>query len=239
MVAVSLHSCQNEEDVFDKDSCRIVLNMSSEGTFLETDTRAVQSLTDLDGFSFMLSGTDYKGEPINRALRFQKDGDLNIAIVPAGEYTLTADNEAVATTDNGMPYYHGSSEPFELSDNTTTVVPIALGSPRNARIDLVLDDSFLSLYNLSEVSFDDKVERNITLASPGSVYAMVPANGIVTYTVKATAKKGSHVSDLPPTGVNGTIKVAPGNSYTLNLTAKAISDLIIGIGDGEYDGEFE
>lgn len=239
MLAVSLQSCQNEDVVFEEDSCRIVLNMSSEGTFLETDTRAVQSLTDLEGFSFKLSGTDHKGEAVDRELRFQKDGDLNIAIVPAGQYTLTAGNETMATTGNGMPYYHGSSELFKLSDNTTTVVSIALGKPHNARIDLVLDNTFSSLYTLEEVSFDDKVERSITLTSQGSVYAMVPADGIVTYTVKATAKKGSHVSDLPATGVKGTIKVAPGNSYTLNLTAKAISDLIIGIGDGEHGGEFD
>ena len=64
--------------------------------------------------------------------------------------------------------------------------------------------------------------------------------GTIKYTVKGSAKAGSHVSDIPASGITGTINNAEaGTSYPLNITASSISDLLIQIGEGTHNGEFD
>ena len=218
---------------------QIVLSMPVAEPFVVAETRAVQTLTDLTGFVYRLSGTDSQGGAVNSNILFHKEGDAYTAIVPAGEYTLTADNAQDATAGTGKPFYRGTSSAFTFSPGGTVHVSIDLGTPQNAEIILVQDATFSSLYDLKEVSFADGTERNNALTADGKSYVTVPADGTVTYIVKATAKEGSHVSDLPAGGVRGTLSVAKGQSNTLNLTAKTISDLMIEMGEGEYDGEFE
>ena len=61
----------------------------------------------------------------------------------------------------------------------------------------------------------------------------------ISYTIKGSAKAGSHVTDIPAEGITGTITVEAGNSYPLNITASSISDILINIGEGEHNGEFD
>ena len=47
------------------------------------------------------------------------------------------------------------------------------------------------------------------------------------------------VSDLPANGITGSISAEAGTSYPLNITASSISDLLIQIGEGTHNGEFD
>lgn len=232
-------SCQNGEENLGQADGRIVLNNPSAETFVAVNSRTVQNLTDFDGFTFLLSGTDSQGEPVSRNILFQKENGTYTAIVPAGTYSLTAENKSAAISGTGMPYYQGTSSQFTFTPGGTAHVTIDLGTPQNARVNIVQGYSFSSLYDLKEITLNDGNTRDNKLSSDGVSYVMIPDDGIISYTIKATAKAGSHVSDLPSTGVTGSISVAAGNEYTINLTAQSISDLLIEMGDGEYGGVFE
>ena len=66
---------------------------------------------------------------------------------------------------------------------------------------------------------------------------MPDSEGKVSYTIKGTAKAGSHVTDIPANGFPGKISVAAGTSYPLNITA-TITGIRIDFG-GEHTGEFD
>lgn len=235
--ALVFFSCQNEEVVPNVGNANghIILSQPDFQPYVVVGSRAEQSLTDLAGFSFTLKGEDTEGNDVSMNIEFVD----NSCIIPAGKYTLTADNHAVAVSGNGTAYYSGTSATFTLSPGGMTQVPsINMGKPKNARIDLNLDETFTALYDLAEVTLSDGDRMvGLTVGRPQG-FMMVPENGAVSFTIKAAARKGSHVTDLPAGGLTGHIAIAAGYAYTLCLTAKTIDDMMIGIGDGTHDGEF-
>lgn len=231
-------SCQSEKLSPDTTYAkgRILFSMPTAEPFIEDGTRA--TLTDLTGYTFTLSRTDTEGNTTNWVIKFMN----NSCIIPAGTYTLTADNKTAAVTGLGAPYYHGKSDPFILeAGGTETVPPIEMGKPQNTRIDLTLDKSFTDLYDLQSLSLTlSDGSRTISLdANHRQGYMMVPENNTLTYTIKATAKSGSHVTDLPAEGLTKTLTVTAGYAYPIHLTAQAIEDMMIGIGEGSHNGEFD
>lgn len=237
-VATLFCSCQSDPNTSraqETTGC-VTLNMQDEVPFVEVGTRASQSLTDFSGYVFLLNGTDVEGHTVtDKKVEFGAD---NRCIIPAGTYTLSADNQEAAVSGNGAPYYRGTSSSFTLEAGGSESVSINLGKPQNARADLSMDPSFSTLYSLIEVTMADATDRTLSLTGEGTAYLMIPEGGVVTYTIKATAKAGSHVTDLPIEGVKGTLKVEAGKAYPITLTAKAITDLMIGIGEGEHNGAF-
>lgn len=229
-------SCQSEKLSPDTSYAkgRILFSMPTAEPFIEDGTRA--TLTDLTGYTFTLSGTDTKGNPIKGVINF-KD---NSCIIPAGTYTLTADNMTAAVSGLGAPYYHGTSASFRLEAGGTKIVPtIEMGKPQNTRIDLTLDDTFTKLYDLQSLTLSDG-SRTISLdANNLQGFMMVPETKTLTYTIQATAKEGSHVTDLPAEGLTKTLTVKAGYAYPIHLTAQAIEDMMIGIGEGSHNGEFD
>lgn len=229
-------SCQSEKLSPDTTYAkgRILFSMPTAEPFIEEGTRA--TLTDLTGYTFTLSGTDTKGNPIKGVINF-KD---NSCIIPAGTYTLTADNQKAAVSGLGAPYYYGTSDEFSLEAGGTVTVPtIEMGKPKNTRIDLTLDKSFTDLYDLKSLTLSDG-SRTISLDSINlKGYMMVPEKNTLTYTIQATAKSGSHVTDLPAEGLTKTLTVTAGYAYPIHLTAQAIEDMMIGIGEGSHNGEFD
>ena len=233
-------SCQSEKLSPDTSYAkgRILFSMPTAEPFIEEGTRA--TLTDLTGYTFTLSGKDTEGKTINRVITF-KD---NSCIIPAGTYTLTADNMTAAVpglgAPLGAPYYHGTSAEFSLEAGGTVTVPtIEMGKPKNTRIDLTLDKSFTDLYDLKSLTLSDG-SRTISLDSINlKGYMMVPKNNTLTYTIKAKAKKDSHVTDLPAEGLTKTLTVTAGYAYPIKLTAQAIKDMMIGIGNGSHNGAFD
>ena len=237
-LALTVFSCQNEDFWLDVQSDRghIFLTMPAAQPFQTGATRAEQTLTDLSSYTFTLEGKDTKGNSISKEITFRD----NSCIIPAGEYTLTADNHAVAVSGHGAAYYHGTSASFTLIPGGSKQVPtIQLGKPKNTMIDLRLDQTFEDLYELQSLSLSDG-KRTISLdANNHQGFMMVPENKTLTYTIKATAKQGSHVSDLPAEGLTKSLTVTPGHAYPIRLTAKTIEDIKIEIGNGSHEGEFD
>ena len=116
----------------------------------------------------------------------------------------------------------------------TQTVEIQLGKPKNVEIAVTFADGFKALYENYSVTIGSN-----TLTSNGNLYAMPDTQGKVSYTVKGSAKQGSHVSEIPTEGVTGKLDVTAGNSYPLNITASAITDLLIEFGEGTHNGEFD
>ena len=236
-------SCQSEKLSPDTSYAkgRILFSMPTAEPFIEEGTRA--TLTDLTGYTFTLSGKDTEGKTINEDIKF-KD---NSCIIPAGTYTLTADNMTAAVpglgAPLGAPYYHGTSASFSLKAGSTMTVPtIEMGKPKNTRIDLTLEDTFTKLYDLQSLTLSDGSDGSRTISLDDKNlqgFMMVPENNTLTYTIKATAKSGSHVTDLPAEGLTKTLTVTAGYAYPIHLTAQAIEDMMIGIGEGSYEGVFD
>ena len=124
------------------------------------------------------------------------------------------------------------SDAFTVVEGDSKPVSISLGKPKNAEFVVTFAESFTTLYENYSVTIG-----NNTLQANGSLYAMPGAT--VSYTIKGTAKQGSHVSDLPANGITGSISAEAGTSYPLNITASSISDLLIQIGEGTHNGEFD
>ena len=124
------------------------------------------------------------------------------------------------------------SDAFTVVVGNSKPVSISLGKPKNAAVVVTFAESFTTLYENYSVTIG-----NNTLQANGSLYAMPGAT--VSYTIKGTAKQGSHVSDLPANGITGSISAEAGTSYPLNITASSISDLLIQIGEGTHNGEFD
>ena len=233
-----LVSCTAEEDALyaeDAAQGRIVLSMPQLEPFLEV--RAEQTLTDFSGYTFTLKGTNSDGWTVNETLQLQKEGEQYSCIIPAGNYTLTANNATAAVAGNGAAYYNGTSPQFSLTPGGNVAVSISLGKPQNAMISLSIDDSFSRLYDLTTVNLTDG-ERTVSLTTPGNASFMIPASGCLSYTILAKARPGSHVSDLPAAGITRSLTIAPGNAYPILLTAQKIEDMLIEFGNGSHNGEF-
>lgn len=198
---------------------RIVLSLPEVQLYTEGSTRADGNIAD---YTYTLTNTATSEVSI---ITFT-DGS---AIVPAGSYTLTATSN---TEQDAAPWYQGTSDVFLIGIGGTQEVSINLGKPKNVEIVVSFDESFTNLYENYSVTIGGK-----SVSANGNLYAMP---GTIKYTVKGSAKAGSHVSDIPASGITGTINNAEaGTSYPVNITANTITDLLIGFGDGTHNDEFD
>ena len=221
-----LSACQTEEVPPVTESAKtgcIVLSVPEVEVYTESGTRAdgniadyIYTLKSLEGSAHVLAE--------DSTITFTD----NKAIIPAGTYTLTATSK---TAQDEAPWYQGTSDEFDLDIGGTQSVSINLDKPKNAEIAVAFQTSFTTLYENYSVTIGSK-----SVSADGNLYAMP---GEITYTIKGTAKAGSHVSDIPAEGVEGTITVAAGTSYPLNISATAIDKLLIEFGDGTHAGEFD
>lgn len=238
LLTASLTACQNDT-ITDLDenvtTGRIVLNLQDVEVFTEVGHRSMtadafvsRATGNVADFTYTLSGTDVDGTTVTDQTVTFTDGS---AIVAAGTYTLTATS---TTTQDEAPWYQGTSAKFTLGIGGTQPVTIELGTPQNAAIAVNFDASFTALYENYSVTIGAH-----TLTAAGNLYTAIPNDGKITYTIKGSAKQNSHVTDIPKDGITGTLTVAAGTSYPLNITAQAITDQMIGIGEGEHTGEFD
>ena len=247
---------------------RIVLTLGGDDLFLELETRATATLTDITGYVFTLNGTTAEGEAVtNREVTLTRIGATNtfMGVVEAGTYCLTADNYSYAATENGKPYYSGTSDDFTIAAATTVPVSIALGTPKNAAVTYLLDDSFTTLYNNPTIDIKDGNNTLATLTAPApnatsltnAVYCHVastpatqtvytpsgtPISRSLTYSITARAisgaTSGTYVTDV--VGTTGTITVASGRHTVITLTANSVTGEVIPIIGGEdYEGTFD
>ena len=199
---------------------RIVLSLPEVQLYTEGSTRADGNIAD---YTYTLTNT----ETSEASTITFTDGS---AIVPAGSYTLTATSK---TAQDAAPWYQGTSDEFPIGIGEATSVSIKLGKPKNVEVVVTFDESFTNLYQNYSVTIGTK-----SLTANGRLYAMPDELG--KYTIKGSAKAGSHVSDIPASGITGTINNAvAGTSYPLNITANTITDLLIGFGNDTHSGEFD
>lgn len=154
-----------------------------------------------------------------------------VAIIPAGKYKLTATS---TTAQDEAPWYQETSGVFTLTVGGTTEVTINLGKPKNVEIAVTFDDTFTALYTSYSVTIGSK-----SVYAKGNLYAMPDSEGKVSYTIKGSAKAGSHVSDIPASGITGTINAVAGTSYPLNITVNPVSGVNITIAGSPHTGEFD
>ena len=207
---------------------RIVLSLPEVQLYSEGSTRAEQNGNIAD-YTYSLNSVEGSVHVVSDSAVTFTNGS---AIIPAGTYTLTAISK---TAQDAGPWYQGTSSSFSLLLGGTQEVSINLGKPKNVEIVVSFDESFTNLYENYSVTIGGK-----SVSANGRLYAMPDEWGKVTYTIKGSAKAGSHVSDIPASGITGTINNAEsGTSYPLNITASSISDLLIQIGEGTHNGEFD
>lgn len=161
---------------------------------------------------------------------------LNITqpiIRPAGDYTVTAKS----TTDAySAPYYEGSTT-FTLNAAEVKDVTIDLGAPQNAQINVSFEDSFTQLYENYNVTLSDGTHTTSPLTTGGIAYFMP---GTITYTIHGTAKKNSHVQEIPSSGTTGILTIEAGKAYPLTIKANPISGYVrIDFGTEDYSGSFD
>lgn len=218
-------SCQSEDSPYSQGGARtgrIVLSLHDVELFTEVITRA-KATGDIADYSYTLNGTGVGGNAVSSLPVTFTDGS---AIVPAGTYTLTATSRSAK---DEAPWYEGTSGSFTIGVGGSAEVSIDLGAPKNAKIDVVFDDSFINLYENYSLTIGEKIVTSTAYVAPGEV----------TYTIKASAKADSHVSDLPAEGMTATLTVESGKSYPLTITANTISDLLMGFGEGIHSGAFD
>ena len=228
MVAVFFSACQVEDLPPIKESAKtgcIILSVPEVQLYTECGTRAAATISD---YTYKLNSVEGSTHVVSDSTITFSDG---AAIIPAGIYTLTATSK---TAQDAGPWYQGTSSSFSLLLGKSQTVEILLGKPKNVEIAVSFTDGFKALYENYSITIGSN-----TLTSNGNLYAMPDADGKVSYTIKGSAKQGSHVSDIPTEGITGKLDVAAGNSYPLNITASSISDLLIQIGEGTHNGEFD
>ena len=203
---------------------RIVLSLPEVQLYTEGSTRADKA-GNIDDYTYTLNSVEGSIHEVSDSTITFTDG---AAIIPAGTYTLTATSR---TAQDEAPWYQGTSAAFLIGIGGTTTVSINLGKPQNVEIAVTFAESFTSLYESYSVTIGGK-----TVSANGNLYAMP---GTITYTVKGSAKAGSHVSDIPDSGIVGTISAEAGTSYPVNITANPVSGEIITIADEEHGSEFD
>lgn len=231
-------ACQSEDALPAKQPAtgQLVLATPQAEGFGQGTTRSVVTVLDLATFTFRLVGTDTDGQDVDQRITFQD----NRCTLPTGTYTLHADNYTAATRGQGTAYYSGITAAFAIEENATQAVALDLGSPQNARIDVSVDASFSALYDNFSIAFTDAADRRFRIYTAGSVYVFTPESQTITFTLRAAARKGSHVADLPSEGVSGTLTVKPGMAHAFVLNAQGVQDLLLlNIGEGTHAGEFD
>ena len=204
---------------------RIVLSLPEVQLYTEGSTRAGGNIAD---YTYTLNSVEGSVHVVADSTITFTDGS---AIIPAGTYTLTATS---ITAQDEAPWYQGTSDEFTLTVGGSKSVSIDLDKPKNVEIVVTFDDTFTTLYENYSVTIGSK-----SVSDDGNLYAMPDSEEEISYTIKGSAQAGSHVSDIPASGITGKITNAKaGTSYSLNITAKAIEDLRIDFG-GEHTGEFD
>lgn len=221
---VMLTACQTDDlpPIQQAQTGRIVLSLPEVQLYTEGSTRADGNIAD---YTYTLNSAEGSVHVVSDSTITFTDGS---AIVPAGTYTLTATSK---TAQDAGPWYQGTSDAFPVGIGGTKSVEINLDKPRNVEVAVTFDKSFTDLYENYSVTIGGK-----SVSADGPLYAM-PGN--ITYTVKGSAKAGSRVSDIPVSGITGTINAVAGTSYPLNITVNPVSGVNITIAGSPHTGEFD
>ena len=238
LVLLTVSSCRQDDTLTQIEERnvkgRIVLSLSDIEVFTsDAETRA--ALDDYSGFVFSLNGTTVEGETVrDRVITFTD----NAAIIDAGTYSLSANNDAASVTGKGCANYSGTTtENFTLTVGGSTTVSISMGAPKNARVTLEQAESFSKKYNNVRVTLTAG-GRSVDLGNAAGceAEAFFPA-GTIDYTITAEARSGSHVTDI--SSASGTVTLTAGKHHVISLTASPVTGEIIPLIEGTHTGEFD
>lgn len=252
LLLLLLASCQQDFAPLPKaaEKGRIVLSLSDPAAYIDVTTRAEHPLENISDYDFTLSGTTAEGVAVvNQPITLIDD----VAIFDAGTYTLSVQGnatlEAASRTGLGAPYYSGTSVDNGGQATTFAIIPggitavRALLKPANARLTIQFATSFTALYKTATLTSGTREVSLLALADTDpvptattEVTAYFPA-GTLTYTLSATARAGSHVTDIASASTS--LSLAAATNTTLTLTANPVSGEIIPIVSGEHSGEFD
>ena len=239
MLAVLLFvvaGCQQEELRQDetKRMGRIVLALSDVEVYAD-DVVTRATLDNYDGFVFTLNGTTVDGWTVrDSVISFTN----NAAIIEAGTYRLSVNNDAASLLNNGCANYSGSTaQDFSLLAGGNTSVSISMGAPRNAKVTIDYSDAFSAKYNNVRLTLS-KSGRSVDIGSAAGCYseAFFPT-GSVDYTLSASAKSNSHVTDI--IDVTGSISLTAGKHSLVTLTVNSVTGEIIPLIEGSHTGTFD
>lgn len=238
LVLLTVSSCRQDDTLTQLEERnvkgRIVLSLSDIEVFTsEAGTRA--TLDDYSGYVFTLNGKTVEGETVSdRVITFTD----NAAIIDAGTYSLSANNDAASVTGNGCANYSGTTtENFTLTVGGSTTVSISMGAPKNARVTLEQTESFSKKYNNVRVTLTAGGRSvNLGNAAGCEAEAFFPA-GTVSYSITASAIKDSHVTDI--NSEPGTVTLTAGKHHVISLTANPATGKIIPLIEGTHTGEFD
>lgn len=212
---------------------RIVLAPSGIEVYT-SDAQTRATIDDFTGFVFTLNGETIEGETVqNKVITFTG----NEAIIEAGTYSLSANNNAASLVDNGCPNYSGATtQNFTLDIGGTETVSISMGAPKNAKVTLAYSDAFTSKYQDVCVTLT-KDNRSVKLGQTTGCYseAYFPV-GTINYTITASAKSGTHITDI---NASGSLTVTAGQHRVLTLNIDSFTGEFIPFGEGTHNGEFD
>lgn len=236
---LTVTGCQQHNDPFPGESevrkGRIVLALSDIEVYTsDVQTRAITTLDDFAGYVFTLNGETIEGETVqNKVISFTG----NVAIIEAGTYSLSVNNNTSSLINNGCPNYSGTTEEdFTLDIGGTANVTISMGTPKNAKITLAYSEEFASKYNNICVTFTSG-SRSVKLGQTEGCYteAYFP-EGSVNYTITAFAKENTHITDV---NAIGSLTLSSGKHSVLTLEIDPVTGEIIPFGEGTHNGEFD
>ncbi len=240
-LAALMMSCQQEElrQEETKGMGRIVLSNSSIAVYTEvSETRA--TLDNYSGFVFTLNGTTVDGWTVRDSVITFTD---NKAVIEAGTYRLSANNNAASAPANGKgcANYSGQSPEFTLAIGGTRAVTIGDAehplTPLNSRVTMSQSSAFSAKYDNIRLTLTAGGRSvDIGTATGCETEAFFPA-GSVSYTLTAAARTGSHVTDI--TSASGSITLTAGKHHEISLALNPATGEIVPIIEGTHTGTFD
>lgn len=159
--------CQQEDIQYPEEPNvmgRIVLALSEPEVYIETRSASATTLSNFKGFVFTLNGKTDKNVDVNDEVTFTASTDENnnpiaVGYFDAGTYKLTVSSQTASLKDNGCAYYEKTTEKsFHFDAGETIKLTIEMGAPLNAKVTLVLDQSFTDLYTFAKADNESELK---------------------------------------------------------------------------------
>ena len=270
--------CQQEDIQFPEEPNamgRIVLALSDPEVYIETRSTSATTLSNFDGYVFTLKGKTDKNISVNKDVTFTASTDENnnplaVGYFDAGTYKLTVSNQTASLDKNGCAYYEKTTEEsFHFDAGETIKLTIEMGAPQNAKVTLVLDQSFTDLYTFAkadneselktkyetrynkepglQIHTHNKTSRTLDLAQAWYDHSQDNSNDEAVYfpVNEGVIDYVIYAAAKPNShitdivGFEGTIEVTAGKHYVITLKANTVSGEIIPIIEGTHNSTFD
>lgn len=276
VILTMIAGCQSEEMATTSSCGKIVLAMSTEpDVYIETRSTSATTLSNFDGYVFTLKGKTDKNISVNKDVTFTASTDENnnpiaVGYFDAGTYKLTVSNQAASLDKNGCAYYEKTTEEsFHFDAGETIKLTIEMGAPKNAKVTLVLDQSFTDLYTFAKADNESELKtkyetrydkepglkihthntpsRTLDLAQAWYDHSLDNSKDEAVYfpVNEGVIDYVIYAAAKPNShitdivGFEGTIEVTAGKHYVITLKANTVSGEIIPLIGGTHNSTFD